>query len=65
MLLLQKKSRKHLENKHEDGKEQITSHVSNYLFQKYGSSVHDPNSEYMFMAAVNTNKKSRLAGVTS
>lgn len=32
--------------------------------KKYGSSVHDPNSEYMIMAAVNTNKKSRLAGVT-
>ncbi|XP_051009662.1 inducible T-cell costimulator [Acomys russatus] len=32
--------------------------------KKYGSSVHDPNSEYMFMAAVNTAKKSRLAGVT-
>ncbi|KAL6069026.1 hypothetical protein STEG23_032142, partial [Scotinomys teguina] len=29
--------------------------------KKYGSSVHDPNSEYMFMAAVNTAKKSRLA----
>ncbi|XP_034354700.1 inducible T-cell costimulator [Arvicanthis niloticus] len=33
--------------------------------KKYGSSVHDPNSEYMFMAAVNTAKKSRHAGVTS
>lgn len=33
--------------------------------KKYRSSVHDPNSEYMFMAAVNTNKKSRLAGMTS
>ncbi|KAL1771063.1 inducible T-cell costimulator [Sigmodon hispidus] len=29
--------------------------------KKYGSSVHDPNSEYMFMAAVNTAKKTRLA----
>ncbi|XP_031223554.1 inducible T-cell costimulator isoform X2 [Mastomys coucha] len=33
--------------------------------KKYGSSMHDPNSEYMFMAAVNTAKKSRLADVTS
>ncbi|XP_057618348.1 inducible T-cell costimulator [Chionomys nivalis] len=32
--------------------------------KKYGSSVHDPNSEYMFMAAVNTAKKSKFAGVT-
>ncbi|XP_055472772.1 inducible T-cell costimulator [Psammomys obesus] len=32
--------------------------------RKYGSSVHDPNSEYMFMAAVNTAKKSRLAGTS-
>ncbi|KAH0507373.1 Inducible T-cell costimulator [Microtus ochrogaster] len=30
--------------------------------KKYGSSVHDPNSEYMFMAAVNTAKKSKFAG---
>ncbi|GAB1285023.1 Inducible T-cell costimulator [Apodemus speciosus] len=29
--------------------------------KKYRSSVHDPNSEYMFMAAVNTAKKSRVA----
>ncbi|XP_005397067.1 PREDICTED: inducible T-cell costimulator isoform X1 [Chinchilla lanigera] len=33
--------------------------------KKYGSSVHDPNSEYMFMAAVNTAKKPRLTDVTS
>ncbi|XP_020014164.1 inducible T-cell costimulator [Castor canadensis] len=33
--------------------------------KKYGSSTHDPNSEYMFMAAVNTAKKPRLADVTS
>ncbi|XP_003474503.2 inducible T-cell costimulator [Cavia porcellus] len=33
--------------------------------KKRGSSVHDPNSEYMFMAAVNTAKKPRLADVTS
>ncbi|XP_006194340.1 inducible T-cell costimulator [Camelus ferus] len=32
--------------------------------KKYRSSVHDPNSEYMFMAAVNTAKKPRLADVT-
>ncbi|XP_028621521.1 inducible T-cell costimulator [Grammomys surdaster] len=32
--------------------------------KKYGSSMHDPNSEYMFMAAVNTAKKSRHAGTT-
>uniref|UniRef100_A0A8C6RAN0 Inducible T-cell costimulator n=1 Tax=Nannospalax galili TaxID=1026970 RepID=A0A8C6RAN0_NANGA len=32
--------------------------------KKYGSSVHDPNSEYMFMAAVNTAKRSRLLDVT-
>ncbi|XP_074255299.1 inducible T-cell costimulator isoform X2 [Saimiri boliviensis] len=30
--------------------------------KKYSSSVHDPNSEYMFMAAVNTAKKSKLTG---
>ncbi|XP_004577314.2 inducible T-cell costimulator [Ochotona princeps] len=29
--------------------------------KKYQSSVHDPNSEYMFMAAVNTAKKPRPA----
>ncbi|XP_027629466.1 inducible T-cell costimulator [Tupaia chinensis] len=33
--------------------------------KKYRPSVHDPNSEYMFMAAVNTAKKTRLADVTS
>uniref|UniRef100_A0A8C6R5S1 Inducible T-cell costimulator n=1 Tax=Nannospalax galili TaxID=1026970 RepID=A0A8C6R5S1_NANGA len=33
--------------------------------KKYGSSVHDPNSEYMFMAAVNTAKRSRLLGTAS
>uniref|UniRef100_A0A8C2ME91 Inducible T-cell costimulator n=1 Tax=Cricetulus griseus TaxID=10029 RepID=A0A8C2ME91_CRIGR len=33
--------------------------------KKYGSSVHDSNSEYMIMAAVNTAKKSRLAGIDS
>ncbi|XP_014640242.1 PREDICTED: inducible T-cell costimulator [Ceratotherium simum simum] len=32
--------------------------------KKYRSSVHDPNSEYMFMASVNTAKKPRLADVT-
>ncbi|CAD7686055.1 unnamed protein product [Nyctereutes procyonoides] len=32
--------------------------------KKYRSSVHDPNSEYMFMAAVNTAKKPGLTGVT-
>ncbi|KAB1278976.1 Inducible T-cell costimulator, partial [Camelus dromedarius] len=32
--------------------------------KKYRSSVHDPNSEYMFMAAVNTAKKPRLTDVT-
>ncbi|KAM5155793.1 inducible T-cell costimulator [Callospermophilus lateralis] len=31
--------------------------------KKYGSSVHDPNSDYMFMAAVNAAKKPRLAGM--
>ncbi|KAM4835808.1 inducible T-cell costimulator [Thomomys bottae] len=33
--------------------------------KKYGSTAHDPNSEYMFMAAVKTAKKTRLADVTS
>ncbi|XP_060479084.1 inducible T-cell costimulator isoform X1 [Panthera onca] len=32
--------------------------------KKYQSSGHDPNSEYMFMAAVNTAKKPGLTGVT-
>ncbi|XP_036110792.1 inducible T-cell costimulator [Molossus molossus] len=32
--------------------------------KKYPTSVHDPNSEYMFMAAVNTTKKPRLTDVT-
>ncbi|XP_073735765.1 inducible T-cell costimulator isoform X2 [Callorhinus ursinus] len=32
--------------------------------KKYRSSVHDPNSEYMFMAAVNTAKKPGFPGVT-
>ncbi|XP_007520539.2 inducible T-cell costimulator [Erinaceus europaeus] len=32
--------------------------------KKYQSSVHDPNSEYMFMAAVPTHKKPGLTGVT-
>ncbi|XP_048200862.1 inducible T-cell costimulator [Perognathus longimembris pacificus] len=33
--------------------------------KKYGSSAHDPNSEYMFMAAVKTAKKTRLTDATS
>ncbi|XP_042522966.1 inducible T-cell costimulator isoform X1 [Dipodomys spectabilis] len=33
--------------------------------KKYGSSAPDPNNEYMFMAAVKTAKKPRLADVTS
>ncbi|XP_022353408.1 inducible T-cell costimulator [Enhydra lutris kenyoni] len=32
--------------------------------KKYRSSVHDPNSEYMFMAAVNTAKKPGFTGTT-
>ncbi|XP_066201472.1 inducible T-cell costimulator isoform X1 [Saccopteryx leptura] len=32
--------------------------------KKYKSSVHDPNSEYMFMAAVNTAKKPGFTDVT-
>ncbi|XP_008582323.1 PREDICTED: inducible T-cell costimulator [Galeopterus variegatus] len=32
--------------------------------KKYRSSVHDPNSEYMFMAAVNMAKKPKLTDVT-
>lgn len=43
----------------------MTNHVGDFVFQKRGSSVHDPNSEYMFMAAVNTAKKPRLAGTAS
>ncbi|XP_059134114.1 inducible T-cell costimulator [Peromyscus eremicus] len=39
--------------------------IFRFAKKKYGSSVHDPNSEYMFMAAVNTAKKSRLAGIDS
>ncbi|XP_028712222.1 inducible T-cell costimulator [Peromyscus leucopus] len=39
--------------------------IFRFAKKKYGSSVHDPNSEYMFMAAVNTAKKSRLAGMPS
>lgn len=35
----------------------MTNHVSDLFFQKYRSSVHDPNSEYMFMAAVTAAKK--------
>ncbi|XP_008072523.1 inducible T-cell costimulator [Carlito syrichta] len=35
-----------------------------FIKKKYQSSVHDPNSEYMFMAAVTTAKKSRFTGIT-
>uniref|UniRef100_A0A8D2HB41 Inducible T-cell costimulator n=1 Tax=Urocitellus parryii TaxID=9999 RepID=A0A8D2HB41_UROPR len=36
--------------------------IFRFTKKKYGSSVHDPNSDYMFMAAVNAAKKPRLAG---
>ncbi|CAO2624750.1 Inducible T-cell costimulator [Lemmus lemmus] len=39
--------------------------IFSFAKKKYGSSVHDPNSEYMFMAAVNTAKKSKFAGLAS
>lgn len=38
---------------------------SDLLFQKHRSSVHDANSEYMFMAAVNTAKKPGLTGTVT
>ncbi|XP_016052344.1 PREDICTED: inducible T-cell costimulator [Miniopterus natalensis] len=34
-----------------------------FMNKKHRTSVHDPNSEYMFMAAVNTAKKPRLSDV--
>ncbi|XP_048664341.1 inducible T-cell costimulator isoform X1 [Marmota marmota marmota] len=37
--------------------------IFRFTKKKYGSSVHDPNSDYMFMAAVNAAKKPRLAGM--
>lgn len=40
----------------------MTNLFSDFLFQRHQASVHDANSEYMFMAAVNTAKKSGRTG---
>lgn len=47
-----------------DGDEEklMANQASDFFFQKYRPSAHDPNSEYMFMAAVKTAKKPGRAG---
>ncbi|KAK2509784.1 hypothetical protein MC885_006761 [Smutsia gigantea] len=47
-----------------DEEELMANQVSDFFFQKNRSSAHDPNSEYMFMAAVKTAKKPGRADVT-
>lgn len=49
-----------------DGDEEklMANQASDFFFQKYRPSAHDPNSEYMFMAAVKTAKKPGRADVT-